>query len=636
MSDETFDRKLTAILSADVQGYSRLMDADEEGAMHTLQAYRAIMFSRIEEHRGRVVNASGDNVLAEFLSVVDAVRCAVDIQEDLGVRNEALPRDRRMAFRIGINLGDVVIDGDNIYGDGVNIAARLEGLAEGGGICISGAVFHQVENKLHLRFDDLGEHSVKNISRPVRVYRVRTEHETAKEIETTGSRAAPRRSRRALWLLAASVCVIGAVFAAWFLKQSDNRDKTETASKRWTIPSLPQIPSIAVLPFDNLSGDKDQEYIADGLTENIIAALSLIKELFVISRNSTFTYKGKSTNLRQVAEELGVRYVLEGSVQKSGDRVRITAQLIDAVSDRHIWAERYDRRLEDFFSLQDEITLKILNALEVRLTDGEQARVWYTWSNFEVWEYITKGSDHFERFTKDDNVRARAFFEKALAVEPDHSLALTMLAYTHLIDAMLHFSRNPEESVKKSVELAERAKALNENFSEVHSLWGMIYLLQRRYEEAVAEGKKAVGISPNNALGRILLAYSLLLSGEFDGAVAMAEKAVRLTPYCADWYLSILALSYRQAGRLEEALATYREALARADKTQGHLLMPMMGIVDVLAQLGKTNEAGEWAKDLLKINPTFSIAGWRKLQYYRNPEPAEKIAANFKKAGLPE
>src|SRR5512136_2221858 len=333
MTTQEVKRKLTAILNADVKGYSRLMGEDEVGTIRTLNTYKGMMSSLIQQHRGRLVAAQGDNVLAEFASVVDAVQYAVEIQQVLRAKNAMLPENRRMEFRIGINLGDVIEEEDSIYGDGVNIAARLEGLAEAGGICISGSAYEQIENKLPLRYDYLGEHEVKNIAKPVRVYCARIEPEVA-----------------------------------------PSRPPVEVASRDRMAFPIPDKPSIAVLPFMNMSDDPKQEFFSDGITEEIITALSKVPNLFVISRNSTFTYKGKPIKVKQVSEELGVRYVVEGSVQRSADRVRIIAQLIDALSGHHLWAESYDRDLKDIFALQDEITIKVLGSTQVKLTEGGQ--VW--------------------------------------------------------------------------------------------------------------------------------------------------------------------------------------------------------------------------------------------------------------------
>ncbi len=354
MADEGFKRKLTAILSADVEGYSRLMSADEAATVRTLTAYRKTMTQLIQQYRGRVVDSPGDNVLADFASVVDAVQCAVAVQKEIKARNDELPENRRMQFRIGINLGDVIEEEDRIYGDGVNIAARLEAMAEPGGICVSKTVFDHIESKLPLGYHYLGEQNVKNIPKPVGAYRVVMEPRVTMEEEEEKKKPSPA---------------------------------VESASLEKMAFPLPDNPSIAVLPFDNFSGDPNQEYIADGFTENIITALSKIPEIFVIARKSTFTYKGKPVKIRQVSEELGVRYVLEGSVQKADDRMRITAQLIDALEGHHLWAERYDRELRDLFALQDEIAMKILTALEVKLTRGEMAREYET-ENLEAWGYL--------------------------------------------------------------------------------------------------------------------------------------------------------------------------------------------------------------------------------------------------------
>ncbi len=371
MDQDKIKRKLTTILSADVKGYSRLMGEDEEWTLRTLNSYKGLIRNLVGEHRGRVVGSPGDNVLAEFASVVDAVECAVEIQQVLRAKNALLPEARKMEFRIGINLGDVIEEEDSIYGDGVNIAARLEGLAEAGGICISGSAYEQIENKIPLHYDYLGEHEVKNIAKPVRVYRARIDPEGVREEK--GSRIKDKGKRKIAIGVIVALLIVAAAVAIWQFVLRPTSSKMEVASKEKMAFPLPDKPSIAVLPFVNLSGDPKQEFFSDGITEDIITALSKIPKLFVIARNSTFTYKGKPVKVKQVSEELGVRYVLEGSVQKSGDRVRITAQLIDALTGHHLWSERYDRDLKDLFALQDEVTMKILMAMQVKLTEGEQA-----------------------------------------------------------------------------------------------------------------------------------------------------------------------------------------------------------------------------------------------------------------------
>jgi adenylate cyclase len=386
MTQEGFKRKLTAILSADVAGYSRLMADDEAATVKTLATYREVMASLIKQHRGRVVDSPGDNVLAEFPSVVDAVQCAVAVQKEFQSRNAALPENRRMEFRIGINLGDVIEEEDRIYGDGVNIAARLESLADPGGICVSKTAFDHIETKLPLGYEYLGEQEVKNIPKPVGVYKVVMEPRVTVADRIEKKKALPTWRRKAIFSggVALIVLIIAAVIWNFYFRLPP----IEPASvERMAFP-LPEKPSIAVLPFVNMSGDPGQEYFSDGLSEEIITALSKTSQMFVIARNSTFSYKGKQVKVQQVAEELGVRYVLEGSVRKSEDRLRITAQLIDAITGRHLWAERYDRDLKDIFALQDEITLKILNALRLKLTDGVYASV------------TEKGTNNLEAYLK--------------------------------------------------------------------------------------------------------------------------------------------------------------------------------------------------------------------------------------------
>ena len=363
MATDKVKRKLTAILSADVKGYSRLMGEDEEWTLRTLNAYKEVMRSLVQQHRGRVVSTPGDNVLADFASVVDAVQCGVEIQQVLRAKNAMLPENRRVEFRIGINLGDVIEEEDSIYGDGVNIAARMESLAEAGGICISGSAYEQIENKLPLRYDYLGEHEVKNIAKPVRVFRARIEPEAAPSKLGEEKKPVGKRLPKAALAIIAVVVIAGSVALYQFVLRPSH-PKMEVAAKEKMAFPLPDVPSIAVLPFVNMSKDPDQEFLCDGMTEEIITALSKVPGMFVIARNSTFTYKGKPVKVKQVSEELGVRYVLEGGLQRSGDRVRVTVQLIDALTGNHLWAESYDRDLKDIFALQDEITLKVLTACE--------------------------------------------------------------------------------------------------------------------------------------------------------------------------------------------------------------------------------------------------------------------------------
>lgn len=627
MPQERAERKLSAILSADVAGFSRLMGADESDTVQRLKEYRALMAGLIVQYRGRVVDSPGDNLLAEFTSVVDAVECAVAIQERLKERNQPLPAQRRMELRIGINLGDIIQDGQRIYGDGVNIAARVEGLAQSGGICLSGSAYDQVEGKLALGFEYLGKHEVKNIAKPIRVYRV-----------LEGGRAAgrviyPRKKARRRWLMAAAALVlIAAVLTGLKLYSRLGPGFTPASLDRMAFP-LPDKPSIVVLPFKNLSEQPNQDYIADGLTENIITGLSNISDIFVIARNSSFVYKGRPVKVQQVSEELGVRYVLEGGVQKADDHLRITAQLVDATTGYHIWADKYDRHMKHLFALQDEITFKILRALEVKLVEGGPGGS-QTTDNFQAWGYAVKGTGLFERFSPGDNKKAREYFERAVKLDPDYAFAWTMLAWTHLIDAWIGFGDSPGNSLRQAEELAAKAASFKNSPKQLPSLQSTLDLLLGRYDQAVAEGRKAVENSPNSALSHVLLAYVLLFNGDFAESVTMAERAVRLTPYCPNWYLAILGQAYRQAGRYQKALAAYQKGLDRARQDQSAGVAFLVGLADVSVQLGRERQARKYAAELRELEPDLSLSGFHRVYPYRDPAHLEPILANLRKAGL--
>jgi len=428
LAEKGFKRRLTAILSADAVEYSRLMGDDEGATIRTITEYRKIITEQVKQNDGRVVDSPGDNVFAEFASVVDALKCAVQTQSKITERNDNLPENREMKFRIGVNLGDIAEDGDRIYGDGVNVAARIESLAEPGGICISRTAYDQVKNKLELGYEYLGEHSVKNITEPVRVYKILTEPEAAGKV--IGEK---RKTRRGIALAIALILLIGAGgLTGWYLYIQQSK-RIEPASIEKMAYPLPEKPSIAVLPFDNMSGDPEQGYFSDGLSEDIITALSKTNELFVTARSSSFTYKGKPVKIKKVSEELGVRYVLEGSVRKSGDRVRVTAQLIDAMKGRHIWAEKYDRDLKDIFEIQDDITFKILTSLQVHLTLGEENRVWAKDSpNLEVHLKGAKAFSIFSEGTKEGLERFGQLSQEIVDMAPESPMGYRMLGQYYI------------------------------------------------------------------------------------------------------------------------------------------------------------------------------------------------------------
>jgi adenylate cyclase len=627
MATQDFNRKLTAILSADVEGYSRLMREDEEATVRTITAYRAAIANLIQQYRGRVVDSPGDNILAEFISVVDTVNCAVEIQRELAERNTDLPDERKMQFRIGVNLGDVIQEGERIYGDGVNIAARMEGLAEGGGICVSGTVYDAIEAKLGLEYEYLGEQEVKNIDKPIRAYRVLSFPGAAAHRVIRAKRHVRRK-----WLGFLAIVAVLALGAAVLLWNSYLRLPTvEVVSERETEFSLPTGPSVAVLPFVNMSGDPEQEYFNDGLTENVITGLSGNPQLFVISRSSTFTYKGKPINVQQVARELGVQYVVEGSVQKAKDRVRITVQLINATTGHHLWAEKYDRKLGDIFSLQDEITVRIMSALEVKLTEGEQARLRYRGSeNLEVFVKRTKALEHFRQFTREGSAQAKKELEEALAMAPESSWLYSLLASTHILDLWLGSSKSNLISFAQATTCVKKAIALDKDNSDAYLLLGQLHLMKREHDEAIAAAERSVVLNPNGADAYAGLGFILALSGRPEEGVEFLQKAIRLNPIPPAYYFNHLGIAYRVSGQYEEAVSAYKKAIHK----QPTLSFAHIGLAASYVYLGREEEAHTAAAEVLKIDPEFSLEHFAKTLPYKNKAVTDSYVGALRKAGL--
>jgi adenylate cyclase len=507
-----------------------------------------------------VVDAPGDNVLAEFGSVVDAVRCAVDVQKELKNRNAQLPENRRMEFRIGVNLGDVVEEGEKIFGDGVNIAARLESLSEAGGVCISGSAYDFVGKKLSLGYEYLGDHTVKNIEKPIRVYRVLMEPEAAGKV-LGEKRAKPRQWQKTAFLVVSVLILVIAALAIWSLYFRPT-PPLEVASKEKMAFSLPDLPSIAVLPFENMSGDPKQEFFSDGITETIITALSKVPRLFVIARNSTFTYKGKPVKVKQVSEELGVRYVLEGSVQRSADRIRVTAQLIDALTGHHIWAERYDRHLKDIFAIQDEITMRIITSLEVKLTGGGTIQVQASGtSNLEAYLLCLQANDQIIRLNKDGNLLAKQLAEKAIALDPKYSDPYHLLGRASWQEIPLGLTKDPRKSIANAMEFTQKALALDSSLAPAHSTLGMLYTLTRQHDKGIAACEKAVNLEPNSAGAYYVLGEVLRYAGRHEEAIAMSKKAIRLNPFPPSWYYFGLTNAYSLTDQYEEAITAGKKAI---------------------------------------------------------------------------
>lgn len=636
------ERKLTAIFSADVQGYSRLMGEDEEATIRTLTAYREIMTSHIQQHRGRVVDAPGDNLLAEFASAVDAVQTAVAIQQELKTRNEALPPNRRMAYRIGINVGDVVVEGERIYGDGVNIAARVESLADGGGICISGTAYDQIENKLALGYEYIGEQTVKNIAKPVRAYKVHLEPgtTTASTVRTASPVPSPvgkkgtSRHRSSVALAVVGVLVVGAGVAVLRnIYQRPSSPPTTVPLEEASALPLPDSPSVAVLPFTNMSDDPEQEYFSDGMTDDLITDLSRLSGLLVIARHSVFAYKGKTVNMQKISRELGVRYVLEGSVRRAGDQVRINAQLIDATSGYHLWAERYDRDLKDIFALQDEIMQRIVHALKIKLTKEEQERFRLApTENLEAYDDFLRGWEYFWHLAQKEMAQARQVLEKAVQLDPKYAGAHALLSTAYLNEFVFQWDPRPQ-TLERSFELAQQAVALDDSLALAHHALGVIYPWKKQPDQAIAELKRAIALDPNYANAYAMLADTLNWVGRPEEAIGLMKKAMRLNPHYEQyqaWYLYSLGHSYRLAGQTEEAVTTLKRALL----TNPDFWPTYIHLAVIYSEQGQEAEARAAAAEVLRINPSFSLELGRQTWPYKDPAQLERDMAALRKAGL--
>ena len=607
MCAEGFKRKITAIMSADVVGYSKLMGDDEAATVKTLAVYKNVMSALIDQHRGRVIDSPGDNMLSEFASVVDAVQCAVAIQKELKSRNDELPEHRRMLFRIGINLGDVIQEEDRIYGDGVNIAARLEALADPGGICVSKTAFDHIETKLPLGYEFLGEQEVKNIAKPVGAYRVIMEPRVTIADVKEKEDVIPfwRRKVAISGAVAVLVVLIGVIVWNFHLRPPP----TEPASVEKMSFALPDKPSIAVLPFDNLSSDPEQEYFSDGLTDEIIATLSSVPELFVIARNSTFTYKGKPVKVQQVSEELGVRYVLEGSVKRAGDKMRITAQLIDAITGHHLWAKQYDQNLDDIFSVQDEITKKIITAMQVKLTEGEQARsAAKGTNNLEAYLKYLQANAYYHRANIESNALARQFAEEAIALDPKYAMPYVVLAKINLNVFWVDTSKSQEKSLAEASELLQKAIALDDSNADAHGQLGFLFSLKRQYDKSLAQVEKAIALSPSSAESHYGLAKVLTFTGKAEESIPEYKTAIRLNPIPPNNYYWSLGLSYASTEKYEEGI-TWCEKAVRQEPDS---LMARIMMTVVYSWSGRDEDARAEAAEVLRINPNFSLERFAK------------------------
>ncbi len=544
------ERRLAAILAADVVGYSRLMAADEGGTLKSLKALRRELIEpKTAEHHGRVVKLMGDGTLMEFGSVVDAVTFAVDVQRTMAERNAGVPEDRRITYRIGINIGDIIVEDDDIYGDGVNIAARLEALADPGGICVARNVYNQVKGKVEAGFEDLGEKEVKNIPEPVQVYRV--------ELDV----------------------------AATSLPDEEAQDKA--------MLKQPDRPSIAVLPFTNMSGDPEQEYFSDGITEDIITALAHFRDVSVIARNSSFAFKGQSPDVTEVGRKLGVHYVVEGSVRKVGTKVRITAQLVDASTGAHIWAQRYDRNLEDIFAVQDEVTETVVGTLAGRLetVGAERARKKPT-SSLTAFDYLLQARDLVYRYNREDNAKARALLEQAITLDPDYAEAYACLSGTYWADWVGGWARDSDACLERATEIAKRAVALDDSDSRAQAQMGWVLLYRRHYEQARQHIDKALALNPHHPDIVMVLSLYELWSGDPEAGVAKVKEAMRLDPFGR--YGGPLGIAHY-------SLRNYQDAVAALNAVRTKLPRFIAWRAASYARLGQDEQARATAEEFVEV-----------------------------------
>jgi adenylate cyclase len=582
------ERRLAAILAADVVGFARLMGEDEAGTLERLKSLRKeLVQPKITERKGRIVKLMGDGLLADFPSVVEAVHCALDIQRSMMDREADLPDADRIRLRIGVNLGDIIVEGNDIYGDGVNVAARLEGLAEPHGICISGGAFDAIDGKIDASFEDMGPQVVKNIAKPVRAYRL-----------GVGSERQARQSQGEAG------------------------------------PRLPDKPSVAVLPFENISGESEQEHFADGITEEIITTLSKVSKLFVIARNSTLVYKGRAVDIRQVGREQGVQYVLEGSVRSGGQRVRVTAQLIEAATGRHLWAQRYDREVGDILALQDDVTKEIVSALQVELTEGEQAHLAAQGTqNAEAWQLYFEGRDLVHEHHRDTVQKGRSLLEQAVRLDESYALAWGALAEAHWKEARNEgWSASPERSFELSVEASDRALALDPANAGILAMRSVIMTTLRDFDGALALAEKAIRLAHSDANAIALAAITLYACGKAEESIKQTELAMRLCPRYPPWYLLMLARCHWVLGQFEEAIAASRSA-TKADPLY---VQPFIELAMVYAEAGRVSDARKAVDAILRIDPGFSATAYMKGLPFRDPDLEARRHSALKKAGVPD
>lgn len=590
MTQDKISRKLAAILAADIVGYSRLMDLDEELTLRTLRSYRQSIDESVTSHHGRVFGTAGDGVIAEFASPVEAVRCALEIQDSVENSNADLPEERRMRFRIGINLGDVMIEGEDLLGDGVNVASRLEGLADAGGICISGTVYDQVAGKISQTCEFMGEQSLKNIEGPVRAYRVITDYE-----------------------LSATPAKVDASSALEF--------------------SPPDRPSVAILPFKSLGSDPDKDYIADGIRFGISASLVQLSGLFLVHSPALNAYRGKDTSALSVGEDLDARYVLEGAVQQAGNRVRVTVQLTDVDTKQIMFADRYDRVLDDIFELQDEITREVISSLNIKLVANEIDRVWFgKLSSPEAKEFYYRGASHFYELNKNDNATARHFFEELYRVQPDSVVGPSYISVTHWMDAFFDWTEPSAKSLEQAATWAQKAMEYEDNNGIGHAVFGHLQLLDGKYDEALANCSTGVKLRTSCPLAHALLGLVLNFCGDAGSAVKSVREALQLEKVYPTWLIDILAAAYRDCGAVQLSIPAAKESL-RLNPQSNEARLILCSDYQLAAD---RDQARRVADEIIASDPDFRLSTYAKSQPYKNPETLKRLIESLREAGLPQ
>ncbi len=630
MADQELSRKLAVIVHADVVDSTALVKRNETLAHKLINEAFQRFSSIIQEYGGTVHEIRGDALVAEFARASDAVCAALRFQQFNTARNTSLSSDMMPVVRVGIALGEEVFAHNTVTGAGVVLAQRVEQLSEPGGVCVTGAIHEAIPQRLPFDQESLGEQTLKGFDEPVRVYRVALKAGAAVPGAETGRqmRSPLQRWRLALVFAAVALVVIGGV-VFWLQPWAP---KFETASvERMTFP-LPDKPSIAVLPFVNLSDEPHHDTFADGLSENVITMLSKIPNMFVIARSSTFTYKGKPVKVQQVAEELGVRFVLEGSIQRSGDRARISAQLVDALTGRQVWAEQYERGIKDVFALQDDITQEVVTALQVKLTEGEQARVWRgQTSKVEAYEHYLRGLESWRRFTKADNDKAQQLFEKAVTVDPNFAAAWVELARTYYLAARFGWSDEPDKATARAAELAAKAVAIDDSQADAYAMLSNVALLERHYDEAVTYCEKALSLHPG-AEATAHCARNFSYVGRPRESLELIKRAMRLSPYYPSWYLVTLGTAYRLMGDYPQAISAMEKWRDREpDTALAHITLAV-----TFEQAGREQEARAAVAEALRRDPRFSIKQFARAMLYKDPAETKRILDALRKAGVPE